>query len=308
MRRSISFVVLSNTGSLLKQFSIPKTWIGAIFAVFVGCISGIGYIVYDYSEMKFSLFEKAALEDMLAAQAEEIETQLKQIQDFASKINDLNARICELDDFEQKIRDIANLERLEDQEGVFGVGGPMPNELDIEIEMKDDKRKLIREMHDGTNQLLAATRIQRDDFENLVEALEKQIGILSATPAIRPVKGMLTSGFGYRISPFTGLRDFHEGMDIAAKTGTPVKVSADGTVTFAGEKGFLGNTVIVDHGRGIVTRYGHLSKILKKPGDSVKRGDIIGEVGSTGRSTGSHLHYEVLVKGVPVNPLNYILN
>ncbi len=308
MRKNISFVVLSNTGSLLKQFSIPKSYIGVLFAVFLAIASGIGYIVYDYTKIRISLFEKAALENKISVQADEIETQLNQIQEFASKINHLNARVCELDDFENKIRDIANLEESENQDGVFGVGGPMPTNLNIEGDVKENKRETIRKMHKGAEQLLAATRIQRDDFESLMEALEKQVVILAATPAIRPVKGMLTSSFGFRISPFTGLRDFHEGMDIAAKTGTPVKASADGTITFAGDKGFLGNTVIIDHGRGIVTRYGHLSKIIKNRGDSVKRGEIVGEVGSTGRSTGSHLHYEVLVKGVPVNPQNYILN
>ena len=100
----------------------------------------------------------------------------------------------------------------------------------------------------------------------------------------------------------------HKGVDIAARRGTPVKATADGKVTFSGSKGLLGKTVIIDHGHGIVTRYGHLNEILKKRGDEVKRGDVIGEVGSTGRTTGSHLHYEVHLNGVPVNPVKYILN
>ena len=109
-------------------------------------------------------------------------------------------------------------------------------------------------------------------------------------------------------SPYTGLREFHRGLDIATREGMPVVASADGVVTFAGKKGFLGKVLRIDHGHRMVTRYGHLRTVLKKRGDVVKRGDIIGRVGKTGRSTGPHLHYEVFLNGIPVNPEKYILN
>jgi murein DD-endopeptidase MepM/ murein hydrolase activator NlpD len=97
-------------------------------------------------------------------------------------------------------------------------------------------------------------------------------------------------------------------LDIATRQGTPVDAPADGRVTFAGPKGLMGNMLTIQHGHGFVTRYGHLSKIFKKVGDKVKRGEVIAQVGNTGRSTGPHLHYEVLLSGVPVNPARYILN
>ena len=120
--------------------------------------------------------------------------------------------------------------------------------------------------------------------------------------------GWTTSSFGYRISPFTGRREFHKGFDIANRKGTPIISTADGMIAFAGPKGLLGNMVAIDHGHGMVTRYGHIHEIIKKRGERVKRGETIALVGNTGRSTGPHLHYEVRLNGVAVNPVNYFLN
>jgi murein DD-endopeptidase MepM/ murein hydrolase activator NlpD len=133
--------------------------------------------------------------------------------------------------------------------------------------------------------------------------------IATTTPSLWPVQGRLTDGFGNRRNPFhRKSSEFHPGQDIAAPKGTPVSVTADGTVVFAGSKNGYGQIVIVDHGNNITTRYGHLSLIEAALGSVIKRGEEIGLVGSTGRSTGSHLHYEVRVgvDQVPVNPLAYL--
>lgn len=129
----------------------------------------------------------------------------------------------------------------------------------------------------------------------------------TSVPTVWPLRGWVTSDFGWRRSPISGGRQLHEGMDIASPHGTPVVASGDGVVTFAGRHGGLGNKVVVDHGYGVATVYGHNSQILVKDGDSVKRGMVIARVGSTGRSTGPHLHYEVLVNGIPVDPTLFIL-
>jgi murein DD-endopeptidase MepM/ murein hydrolase activator NlpD len=135
---------------------------------------------------------------------------------------------------------------------------------------------------------------------------------LASTPAIRPLSGdaksWVTSRFGYRKSPFTGRREFHKGLDIASRKGTPILATADGVVTFAGKKGLLGMTIVIDHGHGMKTRYGHNHELLKKRGDKVKRWEPIALMGSSGRSTGPHTHYEVHLNGIPVNPEKYILN
>jgi murein DD-endopeptidase MepM/ murein hydrolase activator NlpD len=143
-----------------------------------------------------------------------------------------------------------------------------------------------------------------------VEArLEERVRWISSTPAIAPVRGILTSGFGYRSDPLTHGRGVHQGIDIAAAPGQPVRASADGIVMRATDQGGgLGKAVFLAHGFGLTTRYGHLSRIEVRPGQRVKRGDVIGRVGSTGRSTGPHLHYEVRLDGDPVDPLAYILD
>jgi murein DD-endopeptidase MepM/ murein hydrolase activator NlpD len=119
---------------------------------------------------------------------------------------------------------------------------------------------------------------------------------------------VVTSGFAYRKSPFTNEREFHEGLDISARTGTEVIAPADGVVSEIGKTYGFGNLLIISHGYGLKTTYGHLSSILVRKGQKVKRGEKIALTGSTGRTTGPHLHYEVALNGVPVNPLNYILN
>jgi len=142
-----------------------------------------------------------------------------------------------------------------------------------------------------------------------VEAkLNERVRWISSTPAISPVKGIFTSGFGVRADPVTHGRGVHQGVDIAAAPGQPVRASADGVVVEAGELGGLGQAVFLAHGFGLTTRYGHMSRIEVRPGQRVKRGDVVGRVGNTGRSTGYHLHYEVRVDGDPVNPLGYILD
>ena len=118
----------------------------------------------------------------------------------------------------------------------------------------------------------------------------------------------MTSRVGSRPDPITGDKDFHQGLDISADQGSQVYATADGTVAHAAAEGGYGNLIVLDHGYGLETRYGHLSRYNVKPGDKVKRGDVVGFVGSTGRATGSHLHYEVRVNGRLLNPLQLLLN
>jgi murein DD-endopeptidase MepM/ murein hydrolase activator NlpD len=136
--------------------------------------------------------------------------------------------------------------------------------------------------------------------------VEKRESLMNATPSIWPVHGWLSAGYGMRSDPFTGERDFHPGLDISAERGTPILATADGKVKVAAPNGDYGNLVVVDHGYGLVTRYGHLSKFAVWQGRDVKRGDILGYVGATGRATGPHLHYEVLASGKLINPLQLL--
>jgi murein DD-endopeptidase MepM/ murein hydrolase activator NlpD len=132
------------------------------------------------------------------------------------------------------------------------------------------------------------------------------LGDLGYTPSLWPVVGRLTAGFGERMDPFSGEGAFHTGVDISSPYGDPVRVSADGVVIEADERSGYGRVVIVDHGSGLTTWYGHLSTFSVMPGERLKRGDAIGNIGVSGRSTGPHLHYEVRINGAPVNPMRYL--
>ncbi|HEY0091738.1 MAG TPA: M23 family metallopeptidase [Flavobacterium sp.] len=152
--------------------------------------------------------------------------------------------------------------------------------------------------------------IQSRSLDEILKLAKEKSKLLSAIPAIQPVKNEqmkgIASGFGYRSDPFTKVRKFHEGMDFSAKTGTPIFATGDGVIATAdANSSGYGNHIVINHGFGYQTLYGHLSKYKARRGQRVKRGDVIGFVGSTGRSEAPHLHYEVLKNGQRVNPLNF---
>ena len=306
--KKISFFVLSNTGSRASQISVPISLIYVSVAMGVVVLAVLGYLAYDYHQLRTVGFVNQAYENQIIDQKEIIAGQHAQIQTFTSEINKLKSKLVTLNNFEKKIRVIANLDQEKDRESLFGVGGSIPEDLATDVDLTKRQAGLIREMHEQVDSLHLATSNQKTGFSSLLEALEGQKNLLACTPAIRPVRGWMTSRFGYRNSPFTGRRELHKGLDIANRKGTQIIAPADGIVKFTGRKGLLGKTIDIDHGHGMITRYGHLKEILKKRGEPVKRGDIIAEMGDTGRSTGPHLHYEVHLNGVPVNPIKYILN
>ncbi|HEY1910627.1 MAG TPA: M23 family metallopeptidase, partial [Vicinamibacterales bacterium] len=136
--------------------------------------------------------------------------------------------------------------------------------------------------------------------------VERREALASATPSIWPAHGWLTGTFGGRSDPFTGESGYHQGLDISLEKGSPVYATADGTVEAAAYNGDYGNLIILRHGFGLTTRYGHLSGFNVKAGQTIKRGDVIGFVGATGRATGPHLHYEILANGKLINPLQLL--
>ena len=143
-------------------------------------------------------------------------------------------------------------------------------------------------------------------LRNVRRDVERRQELAAATPSIWPAHGWLTGTFGGRSDPFTGEPGFHQGLDISTEKGQPVFATADGAVEAASYSGDYGNLIVLKHAFGLVTRYGHLSSFTVKPGQQVKRGDVIGYVGSTGRSTGAHLHYEILANGKLINPLQLL--
>jgi murein DD-endopeptidase MepM/ murein hydrolase activator NlpD len=180
-------------------------------------------------------------------------------------------------------------------------GGTQPNAaisnvLSSSLTSPEDTFGVLRNLLQGLEHRL---RYVRHD-------VERQEALAGATPSIWPTYGWLTGTFGGRPDPFTGEPAFHQGLDISTEKGQPVYATANGTVQSASYTGEYGNLIVVGHDFGLSTRYGHLSRFNVKPGSTVKRGDVIGFVGSTGRSTGAHLHYEILANGKLINPLQLL--
>lgn len=308
MAKKISLIILSNSGTTVKQLAIPVVLLTALALVTALGVAFVGIGFHDYQSLRNSLGTSNQIAQAIEEQREEIGQQRLQIQAFAHEINALKEKLVGLDQFEEKIRVIANLAPGQTDGNLFGVGGAAPEDLEPQLELTQRHEGLMREMHQQVDELASASQRQENSFGNLLDKLEGQRNLLASTPAIRPTGGWMTSRFGHRVSPFTGRKELHKGVDIANRKGTAILATANGIVSFAGKKGPMGNVVVIDHGHGMITRYAHLSEALKKQGDTVKRGDIIAQMGNSGRSTGPHLHYEVHLNGVPVNPVTYILN
>lgn len=218
---------------------------------------------------------------------------------FSKSVESLRTQLHTVEDRTRKLAIIAGIGvSTLDESSQGGVGGLRQNDDLSGSPYRDDVDKMNYRSH----------RLQ-SRLSVLEQRFEAQNDLLSSTPSIAPVRGILTDGFGGRSDPFTGEPGSHNAIDISSAVGQPVRAPADGIVVKAEWANGYGNVIYLTHPfSGYSTRYGHLRTFAKKPGDKVKRGEIIGYVGSTGRSTGPHLHYEVRLNNNPVNPLEYILN
>ena len=239
---------------------------------------------------------------------EQNQAQAFHIQQFADRLGHLTGQMERLQNFYAKLKILANLDLQEPQDPSIAAGGPQPDTREINMYLEEGLKRQIQRVHWEMEELQMLAEIQERNAYKVERFFDSQRSLLASTPTIWPVRGWITSSFGQRMSPFTGRLQMHEGLDIAARPGTPVKASAEGVVIYSGWKSDFGKLVTIDHGYGYRTRYGHMSKIYVKNGQRVKRGDTLGAVGSTGRSTGPHLHYEVKVRGLPVNPKTYLLD
>jgi murein DD-endopeptidase MepM/ murein hydrolase activator NlpD len=167
---------------------------------------------------------------------------------------------------------------------------------------------MMNDLYSTASQLENVTLSEEKTYAYLLEYFKDRVDRMRFTPSLLPADGRLSSEFGFRYNPFTGVRTFHNGLDIANRIGTTVYAPADGVVRVTGVMGALGKTIRIDHGYNIVTKYGHLSQIYVELGQKIKRGDKIALMGTSGRSTGPHLHYQVEINRKPVNPRVFILN
>jgi len=233
-----------------------------------------------------------------------LEKEATHIASLKSRVEEFRQEIQRLKEFDVKLRIIANLESAQDTGSFLAVGGlTSPSREPLQGGVADTQK-----MKEELERLSTEAEFREKSFQELYSFLEGKKRQLSSTPSIWPVRGWLTSTFGYRIDPFTGLRQFHEGFDIANRLGTPIIAPADGIVSRVANSFGYGLTVEINHGYGIKTIYGHLSKAYVAVGHSVRRGERIAAIGNSGRATGPHLHYQVMLNDVPMSPMNYILN
>jgi murein DD-endopeptidase MepM/ murein hydrolase activator NlpD len=327
-----SLIVVSDGTSPIRRLDVAKRSVRrAVIGAGVAALVLLGLLV-DYVRVRIDHAELGQLRSLA-------QEQQARIDGFEASVGALHDKLSLVAEFERKVRVIANLP------GSSATGGAEVTEVGLDESLSDagsnqeDGRGGDEELLPGVRELpsdRASTGAQdpqgprkRDrvgllrreaerlglvadaralSLKDLVDELEDKHHRLASSPAIWPTRGWLTSGFGKRNSPFTGRRQFHAGIDIASARGTTVVAPARGRVEFVGAKGPLGNTVLIDHGYGIRTQYGHNEKILVKRGDVVERGEKIALVGNTGRSTGPHLHYTVEVNGKAVNPIDFIFD
>jgi murein DD-endopeptidase MepM/ murein hydrolase activator NlpD len=306
-------IVSGGATSTNREFSISSKLVRNVIMIFMALLLFSGYIIFDYlntslnreklKRVEMENTEKAASFNQLIDTLLERENRLDQMAVFKNKI--------------LVVIGLNSLENLQD----LGIGGDgpggdsipgVPSLVEVAGEELINNEKVIQLT--GKNILKKAEEIRKkaknihDELKFVENAVVTQKARLEATPYTWPTKGYLTSAFGYRIHPLTGSRQFHYGLDIATQYGSKVTATGSGVVLEAGHWDYLGNLVIIDHGFGFTTRYGHLASINVKPGNRVKRYQVIGYVGNSGMSSAPHLHYEVRYFDKPLNPMNFIID
>ncbi|RMF08156.1 MAG: hypothetical protein D6762_06240 [Candidatus Neomarinimicrobiota bacterium] len=226
-----------------------------------------------------------------------------------SQVQELDTQIADIEEKDKAVRLYADLPGIDEDVRDLGVGGVKLEHPSGLAGPAPDLAAKISDLELNVDQLSRKVKLELASYRTIYDKVKENADILKNIPSIRPVYGgYLNSPFAYRIDPFDGKRRFHYGQDFSVPPGTPVYATADGVVQQARYRGGFGKTVKLNNGNGYSTIYAHLSRITVKYGQKVKRGDIIGYSGNTGRSTGPHLHYEVHYYGTPQNPLDYFFS
>jgi murein DD-endopeptidase MepM/ murein hydrolase activator NlpD len=283
--RFYAFIVskTSRSRSYVRRFTIHKRWVKACALVAAVLFCAAAYGVYGLTQQAAHLRIEQE-NNRLRRENERQRRQLQNLENRVDAIEDKSRKLSEMSGVTPEGQ--AQEQQQEEGTSEHGAGGPGLSLDDASVASIEER----------------AARLE-EHLRTYEAALKERARV----PSIWPVEGESTDSFGVRGNPFGGgSSEFHPGQDIAAPRGTPVIAPADGTVVKAEWQNGYGQTVVIDHGNGLTTRYGHLSKIEVVAGREIKRGDELGQVGSTGRSTGPHLHYEVRIGDVPVSPLYYL--
>jgi septal ring factor EnvC (AmiA/AmiB activator) len=287
-----NLLIVHDNGSRVLRLNFPR-WVlyGAVLLLALG-VSFMGVIFGDYLSLKKQWGEMAALQKQVADQRGLIDS-------FHRRISEVRGEIATWRDLHARIWEPLGPEERASWKG-SGVGGgtePVP-------QAAAGRAALATEL----DRLGASVNEEGQSLRALEQFMARAGKMLAALPSRWPVRGPVNSEYGRRLSPWSGSQEFHSGIDIGSDRGTSVKAPSPGIVVFTGSNADYGNTVIIDHGQDIKTLYGHLQKVLVAQGQRIERGQTIALIGNTGKSSGPHLHYEIQVRGQPINPRGFLWN
>ncbi len=313
-----TFIIAPNTYGRTHKFSVSYFWVkNAVF--FIG-IFLILFVLLIFSYFGLLANYNKSKQDLLTLQSINKEQQM-QLYDMSELAKKVDQKLLYLNLLETKIKNLlgdnatstndpymneinAKLATIEEDMGTGGGDGAYMNYYVASNDISNfDKSTDLDKIKDSLSKVDLSMDAEQSKYEDLQTDVESRTDYIQCYPDFTPLQGPITDYFGFRTSPTVG---FHSGLDIGAPRGTPIQAAAKGKVILASWYSTFGNCVIIDHGYGYKTLYGHMSKILVAEGDIVEKGDVIGQVGSTGFSTGNHLHFEVVENGTKKNPLNYI--
>jgi murein DD-endopeptidase MepM/ murein hydrolase activator NlpD len=287
----LKFVEIKNVRAKLLLFVVGVSFI----------ISAVFFTGYYFIEKKINP------ESQVAYLKYQNKLLLKKLGQYANQIDTIKQEINSLTATNNELRLKLNLEPLDENLDEYGVGGSVVDEHDYSY--SEEARTILDSLDKDLVNITAKVNLEKNNYAEIEKTLKLNEKLYDALPAIRPTDGPIGDRFGMRYHPILKVRRMHNGIDFLVNTGTPVYATGDGTVKFAGRKGGLGRTIIIDHGFGYTTVYGHLHRIKVKKGQHVKRGDLIALSGNSGRlTTGPHLHYEVRHNGIALNPRNFMLD
>jgi len=292
-RRRLTVLLIPHDKSRPIRTSIST---GLIYSILVLWVASIAWSLSIISR-QINYREIAKANRLLREKAESFAMSLAKERDL----------ICELREMDTQLRGLLHMKNPQDIIELGGVGGPSVEDQTILAAVLQSENGLSKELFEmNLNELEREAWERKQSLHEIDDFLIYQRSLLLATPSIWPTFGRVTSGYGWRQHPLTLEREFHYAVDIANLKETPVRATADGRVVLAGWQGTYGRSVMIDHGHGFSTRYAHNSTVLVKPGEKVRRGQIIALSGNTGIVTAPHLHYEVWYQGKPINPFLYV--
>lgn len=290
-------MLIPDSSGVSRQMSVPVYLPWSLLAAAFILLFGSFFLGAQY-------FADRVDQDELADLRAENQELAQKYEQLRWDLSETDNRFQQLVQKEVAIRAMFELPEINPDERQLGVGGPVPEVYNAMSLAEQTAFSTEAEV----DRMLTLSRYELEKYNEVESLLVALRDRLSHTPSIQPTRGWYSRGYGKKYDPFTGYKQFHRGIDIANHNGTKIIAPANGVIKSVGKNGGMGKSIVITHGYGFSTRYGHLSKYNVKRGQKVSRGDVIGFMGSTGRSTGPHLHYEVWRSGRALNPNNYILN